>query len=198
MRDDFKLIIDKIASDGILSSEIIRLQDKFCTNSLFYLTNIRNDIKKLIIAKMPHVSAESAEDVADFLSGLNALKIKAKVSYIKNKLPHFSKWFVNTMSTNNIVELFDIEQKLNTAHSNLCDELIKDGKIKELDGNPEDAESTCGKTVNKLRIFDALKSIHCKSNRTISDTVKKYFEVEDITNLDKVLEGYGTGTSDGQ
>jgi hypothetical protein len=194
VRDDFNLIIDTIATNSVLTSEIIRYQDTFSRNSLQYLTLVRDNINKLLLENIPHAAPESVMDVADFLSGLHAFRIKLRVAYIKKRLPHFSKWFVNAMATNNVIELFEIEQKLNTAQKNLLEELAPDGVVKDFDTGVDEsqAQSDFDDKRNKLLILDSLKTIHSKSNRTVSDLVKKYFDADNIENLEDVMKGYAS------
>lgn len=198
MRDDFNLIIDLIAGSDLFASDIMRVQDNFSRNSLHLLTIVRDDIVDVIIKAHPLVDKDSAIDVANYLSGLNAYEMRQRINYVKKRLPHFSKWFVGAMSANNVAELFDMDTKLNDATQKVFAEIVDEsGNVKDFDNivgeDCEHAVSEFEKIRNKISLLDYLKTIHCKSNRTVADVVKKHFGIDELSDASEILSPQSVG-----
>ena len=203
MRDDFNLIIDLIADNSTFASDIMRVQDNFSRNSLHLLTIVRDDIAATILEKHPLVDRESATTVANYLSGLHAYEMRQRINYLKKRLPHFSKWFVGAMSANNVAELFDMDTKLNDATQKVFAEILDDeGNVKDFDNivgeDAENAVSDFDKIRNKISLLDFLKTVHCKSNRTVADVVKKHFGIDELSDASEILKSNKNAQSVGQ
>jgi hypothetical protein len=201
MRDDFNLIIDLIATNATFTSELMRIQDNFSRNSLHLLTIVRDSMTSLIIEKHPNVEKNSAKQVASYLSGLHAYEMRQKLNYIKKRLPHFSRWFLGAMSNNTVVELFDMDSKINTATAKIFDEIAdKDCVIGEFDSvigeTTEEAKSEYDRLRDRIALLDYIKTLHCKSNRTVSDVVKKHFGIDELSDAQDVVDAMQKGTID--
>ena len=60
----------------------------------------------------------------------------------------------------------------------------------------EHAISEFEKIRNKISLLDYLKTIHCKSNRTVADVVKKHFGIDELSDASEILSPQSVGKED--
>lgn len=202
MRDDFNLIIDLIATDATITSELMRVQDTFSRNSLHLLQIVQKSMFYIIVQKYKNVDEESARLVSTYLSGLHAYEMRQRINHIKKRLPHFARWFLGAMANNTVVELFEADSKINAATQNLLEEIVnKDNVVGTFDGvvgeNTEEAKSEYDTLRDRIALIDYIKTVHCKGNRVVQDVVKKHFGIDELSDAQDVVDTLQRGTIKG-
>lgn len=182
-RDDFALIINQIAIDRYLSSEIMRLQDTFTRNNVSFLVHLAKKISYIIMKCVDGATEEAAEEVAEYLSGLYSYKQREKLALLKQRLPQFAKWFVGSLSQNCALQAFTLQEKMDRALESLTDEVVDEsGNMK----HPTDGESFALKLDNLYK----LKELHSKKNDIVSSLAKKYFGADELDDSKAVFGSY--------
>jgi len=183
-RDNFAMIVNYIASDRLVSSEIMRLQDSFTRNNIVFLIHLAKKISYVILKTIPGATQEGADDVAEYLSGLYSYKQREKLAVLRQRLPHFAKWFVSSLSQNVALQAFALQERMDSALETLTDEVIDEkGKMR----SPVDGEDFA----TKLDVLNRLKDLHVKKNDIVASLAKKYYGVDELEDSKVVFGGYG-------